>query len=52
MDKEKQIAMIHKTGVIAIIRAQSSGNLIEKNFDLLTERAKNMRAEVIKVRKG
>ena len=29
MEKEKQIAMIHQTGVIAIIRAQSSYNLIE-----------------------
>jgi 2-dehydro-3-deoxyphosphogluconate aldolase/(4S)-4-hydroxy-2-oxoglutarate aldolase len=29
MDREKQIAMIRQTGVIAIIRAQSSGNLIE-----------------------
>ena len=51
MEKEKQFAMIHQTGVIAIIRAQSSGNLTEKNFDLLTERAKTMRAEVIKARK-
>lgn len=29
MEKEKQIAMIRKTGIVAIIRAQSSGNLIE-----------------------
>ncbi len=29
MDKEKQITMIRKTGVVAIIRAETSGDLVE-----------------------